>query len=74
MSYISTIPSLADVLADLSGLKDMLLREDPPTHVVSQLYSLVLNALTPDLPPYMQVWESELHHTVSLRIGKSVLF
>lgn len=35
-------------------------------HVVSQLYSLLLNASSPNLPLHTQVWDSELCHTISL--------
>lgn len=48
--YTRTFPSLPDVLTDLSDFENMLLQADPPTHVISQLYSLIHMASNPDLP------------------------
>lgn len=66
MSYIHTVPTLSDVLAGRSGLEDMFLQENPLAHVVSQLYSLLRNALSLGLPPYTKIWEAELRHSISL--------
>lgn len=41
------------------------MQADPPTHVVSQSYSLLLNASTPELPSYARAWEVELWHSTS---------
>lgn len=46
----------------------MLLQADPPMHVDSHIYSLLLNASSPDLPQYTQAWESDLRHSISLMV------
>lgn len=65
-SYIHTLPFFPDILADPMRFEDMLLQADPPTRVVSQFYSLLLTASSPDLPPYTQSCEKYNYATQSL--------
>lgn len=64
-SYIRTFSSISEILADPSDFDELLLQPDPPIHVVSLLYSLLLNEYAPDLPTYTQKWEAELQHSIS---------
>lgn len=57
ISYIRTFPSLSVILSDLPNFENMQLQTDPPTHVVSQLYSLIHTASNPDLPLYSKTLE-----------------
>ena len=57
LCYIQSIPSKQDIYAKPTAFESLLLQEEPISHSVSALYSILLLSTHSDLPPYTRKWE-----------------
>ena len=76
LCYIQSIPSKQDLYAEPTAFESLLLQEEPLSHSISILYSILLLSIHPDPPPpvHVEVGERTPREYSFTRLAKKFYF